>query len=155
MLTRLPAVLKSYRARNPRVELQLHTTYSANLWAGLEAGQFDLIVSREARVRPGIRNHFFSRDSLVAVLPEGDPAAGQGELLLSSLRDRDFVTIDESVAPQWHHTIASMCHSAGFEPRVVQRANDWAATLALVASGLGVSIVSSSLAQLRFPGIEF
>src|SRR5438270_12549939 len=74
MLTRLPAVLKSYRARNPRVELQLHTTYSANLWAGLEAGQFDLIVSRDARVRSGIRNHFFSRDSLVAVVPAWHPA---------------------------------------------------------------------------------
>jgi DNA-binding transcriptional LysR family regulator len=155
MLTRLPALLKTFRARNPCVELQLHTTYSANLWAGLEAGQLDLIVSREARVRAGIRNRFFARDSLVAALPEGDPAAAEIELPLSSLRDRDFVTIDEAIAPQWHHTIASMCHSAGFDPRVVQRANDWGATLALIASGLGVSIVSSTLAQLRFPGIKF
>src|SRR5438309_799167 len=75
MLTSLPALLKTFRATNPRVELQLHTTYSANLWAGLEAGQLDLIVSREARVRSGIRNHFFSRDSLVAALPDCDPAA--------------------------------------------------------------------------------
>jgi DNA-binding transcriptional LysR family regulator len=44
---------------------------------------------------------------------------------------------------------------AGFEARVTQRANDWAAILALVASGLGVSIVSSTLAQLRFPGVQF
>jgi DNA-binding transcriptional LysR family regulator len=27
--------------------------------------------------------------------------------------------------------------------------------LALVASGLGISIVSSTLAQVRFPGVEF
>jgi DNA-binding transcriptional LysR family regulator len=155
MLTRLPAVLKSYRARNPGVELQLHTTYSADLWSSLESRQLDLIVSREARVRPGIHSHLFARDSLVAALPEGDPAASQSELPLSSLRDRDFVTIDEAIAPQWHHTITSMCRSAGFEPCVVQRANDWGATLALISSGLGVSIVSSTLAQLRFPGIKF
>jgi DNA-binding transcriptional LysR family regulator len=155
MLTSLPGLLKSFRGRNPRVELQLHTTYSSRLWAGLEAGELDLIVSRETRVRPGIRNHLFVRDSLVAVLPEGDPEAGETELSLARLRDRDFVAIEETISPQWHDTIASTCQSAGFEPRVTQRANDWAATLALVASGLGVSIVSSTLAQLRFPGIRF
>ncbi len=155
MLTRLPGLLKSFCGRNPRIELQLHTTYSAGLWAGLEAGEFDLIVSREARVRPGIRNHLFARDSLVAVLPDGDPAAGEGELSLASLRDRDFVAIEETISPQWHDTITAVCHEAGFEPLVAQRANDWAATLALVASGLGVSIVSSTLAQLHFPGVRF
>lgn len=155
MLTRLPALLKSFRGKNPRIELQLHTTYSAGLWAGLEAGEFDLIVSREARVRPGIRTHLFARDDLVAVLPEGDPDAGAARLSLASLRDRPFVAIEETIAPQWHDTITAACHSAGFEPRVAQRANDWGATLALVASGLGISIVSSTLAQLHFPGIRF
>jgi DNA-binding transcriptional LysR family regulator len=155
MLTPLPGLLKSFRSRNPHVELQLHTSYSVSLWAGLEAGQLDLIVSREARVRPGIRNHLFARDNLVAVLSDGDPEARRSELSLASLRDRDFVAIEETISPQWHDTIVAMCHSAGFEPRVTQRANDWGATLALVASGLGVSIVSSTLAQLHFPGIRF
>ena len=155
MLTPLPGLLKSFRSRHPCVDLQLHTTYSSGLWAGLEAGAFDLIVSREARVRPGIRNHRFVRDSLVAALPDGDPAALHPEFSLASLRDRDFVAIEETISPQWHDAIIAACHSAGFEPRIAQRANDWGANLALVASGLGVSIVSSTLAQLRFPGVQF
>jgi DNA-binding transcriptional LysR family regulator len=40
-------------------------------------------------------------------------------------------------------------------PHVTQRTNDWGTTLALVASGLGVSIVSSTLARVHFPGVQF
>lgn len=155
MLTPLPALLKAFCSHNPSFVLQLHGTYSANLWAGLEAGSFDVIVSREARVRPGIQNRLFLRDNLVAALPEDDPSANQAELPVTSLRDRDVIGIDQSIAPQWHHALASFCQSAGFELRVTQTANDWAAILALVASGLGVSIVSSTIAQLRFPGVAF
>ena len=155
MLTKLPRLLKSFHERNPLVELRLDTTYSTNLWAGFEAGQYDLIVSREARDFPGIENHLFVRDDLVAVLPEGDPAATGRDLSIAALAEREFVTSEEEIAPKWHQTITTLCRSAGFEPQVSQRTNDWGAMLALVASGLGVSIVSSTLAQVRFPGIVF
>ena len=155
MMTKLPRILKSFHERNPLVELHLHTTFSSNLWSGFDARQYDLIVSRETHERRGVRNHLFVRDSLVAVLPEGDPGGKAGEISLASLAARDFVGSDEEIAPQWHRMIAEMCAAAGFAPNVTQRTNDWGATLALVASGLGVSIVSSTLAKVRFPGIEF
>ena len=155
MMTKLPRILKSFHERNPLIQLQLQTTYSANLWNGFDAGNFDMIVSRETHSRAGVRNHLFVRDSLVAVLPDDDPAALASELPVSALADRDFVASDESIAPQWHQIIGSMCRSAGFEPRVTHYTNDWGATLALVASGLGISIVSSTLAQVHFPGIQF
>lgn len=155
MLTRLPRLLKTFRERNPRIELALHSAYSGHLWAGLEARQFDVIVSWETRVSPGVRSHRFHRDSLVAVLPEGDPAAGEVELSIETFRNRDFVAMEEWIAPLLHQTVGSICRAAGFEPRVVQRTNDWAAMLALVASGLGASIVSSTIAELSFPGVAF
>ena len=155
MLTQLPRLIKTFRGKNPRVTLQLQEDFSASLWAGLEAGKFDVIISRESRVHPGIRNSLFLRDSLVAVLPEDDAAASAIQLPAAMLRDRDFIAIEESVAPQWHGKITAFCHSANLELRVVQRANDWAAILALVASGVGISLVSSTLSQLRFPGVKF
>lgn len=155
MLTRLAGLLKSFRERHPLVALQLRQDYSADLWDGLQSGAYDVIVGRETRVLDGIRNHLFLRDSLVAALPEGDPAASNAAVSVASLRNRAFVTIEEAVSPQWQYAFTSMCQLAGFEPNVTQRSNDWAATLALVASGMGISVVSSTLAQLRFPGIEF
>jgi DNA-binding transcriptional LysR family regulator len=155
MLTELPRILKSFHERHPLVELQLHTTYSANLWYPFEARQYDLIVSREARDSSGVESHLFVRDGLVAVIPVGDILANRSELAIADLASRPFVATEEEVAPQWHHTITSLCRSSGFEPHVTQRTNDWGAVLALVASGLGVSIVSSTLAQVRFPGVVF
>ncbi|HEV2596528.1 MAG TPA: LysR substrate-binding domain-containing protein [Sphingomicrobium sp.] len=155
MMTNLPRILKSFHERNPFVELQLGTTYSASLWTDFGARKYDLIVSREAHDRFGITNRLFARDRLVVALPEGDPAAREGELPLARLAGRDFITSDEALAPQWHRTITLMCQAAGFEPHIKQRTNDWGATLALVASGLGVSIMSSTLAHVHFPGVEF
>lgn len=155
MLTPLPALLKNFRERFPGVTLELHQTYSRDLWVGFDAGQFDIIVSRASHVREGVRNHIFVRDNLVAALPVGDPLTNERVLTIAALRNHDFVAIEQANSPQWLQAIAAVCQSAGFEPRVVQRTNDWAATLALVASGLGVSIVSSTLAQLSFPGVSF
>jgi DNA-binding transcriptional LysR family regulator len=155
MFTHLPQLLKSAHRRDPRVSIELLEDDTARLWEGLEDGKFDIIVSREARVRPGIRNHLFLRDNMVAVLPSGDPAANESRLNVGKLRDRNFISIDEAVSPQWHHAMTSCCQSAGFDPRISMRVNDWPGILALVASGLGVSIVSSTLAQVPFPGIEF
>lgn len=155
MLTKLPRILKTFRERNSLVELRLQTTSATNLWAGFEAGRYDLIVSREARDLAGIANHLFDRDNLVVALPECDPFAKDFEISVAALADREFVTSEEEIAPQWHRTVTSLCRSAGFEPVVVQRTNDWGAMLALVASGLGVAIVSSTLAQVPFPGVHF
>ena len=155
MMTALPRLIKSFHERNPLVDLQLLTTYSANLWTAFEARKCDLIVSRERRELPGIKNHLFARDGLVVAVPEGDPAANRGKVSIASLASRDFIAGDEAIAPQWHQLVTSMCRSAGFEPKVTQRINDWGATLALVASGLGIAIVSSTLSQVRFPGVEF
>lgn len=155
MLTRLPRLLKSFHERNPLIELQLQTTYATNLWTDFEAGKYDLIVSRESRELAGVENHLFLRDNLVAVLSESDPLINSAELSIAALAEREFVTTEAEIAPQWHQTIDSLCRSSGFEPRVTQRTNDWGAMLALVASGLGVSIVSSTLAQIHFPGVRF
>lgn len=155
MMTRLPQIIKSFHERNPLVDLQMQTTYSANLWTAFDAGELDLIVTRERRDRKGIATHLFVRDSFVAVLPASDPSAKHGELSIAALANRDFVASDEALAPQWHERVGALCSAAGFEPRVTQRSNDWGATLALVASGLGVAIVSSTLAHIRFPGIRF
>src|SRR4051794_26214208 len=54
MLTRLPEILKAFRDKHPDVALDLDQTYSSNLWAGLESGKFDIILSREAHVREGV-----------------------------------------------------------------------------------------------------
>ena len=155
MLTKLPRILKSFREQHPLIELRLQTSYATNLWAEFEAGQHDLIVSREARKVAGTQNHLFVQDDLVVALPEGDPLANAAELPVEVLADRDLITSEEVIAPQWHQGIAALCRSAGFDPRVTQRTNDWGAMLALVASGLGAAIVSSTLAQVRFPGLKF
>jgi DNA-binding transcriptional LysR family regulator len=155
MMTKLPRMLKAFNERYPLIQLELHTTYSTNLWSGFEARQYDLIVSREARHRPGIKNYPFVSDSLVAALPAGDPLAARNQISIAELAGRKFVASEVEIAPQWHSMVASLCRSAAFEINVTWRANDWGAALALVSSGLGVSIVSSTLAQVRFPGVEF
>ncbi|MDN5860106.1 MAG: LysR substrate-binding domain-containing protein, partial [Pseudonocardia sp.] len=41
----------------------------------------------------------------------------------------------------YHRIELDACHRAGFEPRIVHRALDWSAYLAIVGSGLGVALL--------------
>ncbi len=47
------------------------------------------------------------------------------------------------------------CESAGFKPRLAQEGADLQVIMAFVAAGLGVSVVSASIQNMRRPGVVY
>jgi DNA-binding transcriptional LysR family regulator len=51
--------------------------------------------------------------------------------------------------------MVAACHEAGFAPRVVREVGSAMAQLGFVAAGLGIALVSSGMARLKPPGVDF
>lgn len=103
------------------------------------------------------------REPMVAALPDTHPLAQgrrDGPIPLTSLADETFILYGPAGTGMYDATIAA-CHTAGFAPRVgnlaatTQAAPRIASTLSLVAAGLGVCCVPSSLQRMTMDGVTY
>jgi DNA-binding transcriptional LysR family regulator len=74
------------------------------------------------------------------LVPEGHPLAGRPGVRLGDAAHERWINAAPGGCHQ-HQLIAAACSAAGFVPDVAHLAADWAAESALVANGLGVTLI--------------
>lgn len=156
LTTALPEILRTYRERFPGVELRLRELSSAAQAAALSEGGIDVAFVREAVEQgAGLVCEPILREEFVAVLPPAHRLAKRRELPLGELAGEPFVHFPRAVAPALYDQVGDACRRAGFQPRVVQEAQEWLTILGLVEAGLGVSLVPDSFRRLRWGGVQY
>jgi molybdate transport repressor ModE-like protein len=74
-------------------------------------------------------------DDLLAVLPEGHPAAARDRVEVSELADENWI----AGCPRCRGHLLELCGRAGFEPRIGFETDNFVAVEGLVAQGIGVA----------------
>lgn len=143
----LPAILGPFRATHPDVQLDARAMMTVEQLPALRAGRLDVGLLRPPATVDGIATRVISHDPLMVALPARDPLAREDVVSLADLADRDFVFYQRpppaTPDPVIYDRIMGHCRAAGFRPRVVQGARDVQTIAALVAAGLGVSLLIS------------
>jgi DNA-binding transcriptional LysR family regulator len=153
MLGSLPAVLQRYRAEYPRVQLELHESFTSRVVAGLLGGALDAGLLRDSDPHPELVTEILFSEPFIAALPADHPRANQRSISASALRDEPFVFYTRAAgALAWHKPLA-LCGGAGFRPRVVQEATSWLSILQLISVGFGVSIAPACVANVGTAGV--
>ena len=149
------AMLRDFRTRYPEVELDLQHMTTGEQIAALTAGQIDIGFMRPSpafRIPVPIREQTLWRDELMLALPARQ-AADSLPVALSGLADQPFVLHPTVLGGGLHEHILALCSEAGFVPRIAQPARETSTMLALVAAGLGLSIVPSVYERICPPGV--
>ena len=94
----------------------------------------------------GLSVRVVGTDDLLAVLPNGHPAAGEGELDVAQLADENWI----AGCPRCRGHLLELCGRAGFEPRIAFETDNFVAVEGLVAQGIGVATLPR-LAVESFP----
>lgn len=150
LYTVTPPLVRSFRERFPQVEVVLRELVSPMLEEQLLSGEIDVgIVLYNGATRPGLSYETIYREPVAVALPKDHPLAQRPTLALSELRDAPFVLYSRRAKRQSFDEIVALCHLAGFSPRIVQEADNEATVLGLVAAGLGVALVASSISGVR------
>lgn len=155
LMSRVPSVLRRFREDRPSVELKLTEGHSRRLCSGLERGELDLIITREAPLTASVQSLEVMRDVMVLAVPTDHPLSDRDSVVISELAELDFIFFSRSASPNYHDRIMTSCREHGLTPKVVQEVDGWSAILSLVSAGLGVSIVSAALSGIGFPGVSF
>jgi DNA-binding transcriptional LysR family regulator len=155
----VPASISRYRRLYPQVSLALEESVTADLMDALFAGRLDIAFARlPAEIPPHVRLEPLLDEEMLVALPPSHPLAAGGPeeaIDLPRLAEETFILYRRPSGPGLYDTIIAACRSAGFSPRIAQEAPRMLATLSLVASGLGVSIIPASMRRIDPGGIAY
>ena len=149
----LPNLLQAFQRTHPGIILQPYHGVTADQLRKLEEGNLDIGFVTGPITRPGYDQCLIQRDRLICVVYENHPLAGRRGVRLKELANEDFV---HGPSRDWEHFysyLIPLCRRAGFVPRIVQEAFNSAGILGLVASGMGVTILTESTHNLAVKGL--
>ncbi|WP_322050837.1 LysR family transcriptional regulator [Paraburkholderia bannensis] len=163
----LPALLREFGARYPRVRLQLTEATSDVQVEELVAGRIDAgLVIAPVPPRHAAQLAYLSvaREPLVIAMPTalaqrtGSPTTDgwcETPVSLREIAEAPLVVFPRHLAPGFFDTIMDCYGAAGLAPRVGQEAIQMQTIVSLVSAGMGVALVPQSLRHLRRTGVVY
>jgi DNA-binding transcriptional LysR family regulator len=154
--TLFPRALPAFRARYPRVTLDLRERTTREILREVENGELDLGLVRYPLIEDSAVSLLpVEHDRLVVALPKGSALAMRKRLQVKDLEHEPFVIYAASAALNLRAQVLSVCRAAGFSPTIVQEAVQVQTILSLVESGLGVALVPSLSESQGTRGLVF
>ncbi|MDQ8044346.1 MAG: LysR substrate-binding domain-containing protein [Solirubrobacteraceae bacterium] len=154
VITGLPAILSRYVAEHPRVQLQLHESFTSRVVDGLLGGDVDAGILRDPEPVDGLVTTTIFTEPFVAVVPATHPAAAARELSVAALDGTPFVFPPRTAGVRAFEKPLSLCEERGFRPRIAHEASHWLTILRLVGAGLGVTLAPACVRGIATPDVR-
>src|SRR2546428_943290 len=94
-------------------------------------------------------------ESLVVAFPRGHQFTNYERVPWEALVEQPYVLFSHRRPPAYQAVVARACRNAGVTLRVKYEVEHPQTILAIVAAGLGISLVPASLQMLKRPGIAY
>lgn len=145
----LPAfmkVLRRVRAECPDVTFELTSVATRSALPALNNGSLDIAVVRSLVPIPAsLESMAIGQDRLMLILPKWHPLADETRIALRELADETFVQHTRQRHTEFHEFLQKAWLRECSNSRRVQEADDTPTVMAMVAAGLGISILPSTL----------
>ncbi|ATA56336.1 LysR family transcriptional regulator [Variovorax boronicumulans] len=158
----MPEALRAFRRAHPGVELQLREDNAAELTEALAAGRLHCGLLRVPVARPeGLVFETLLREPVWVAMPSDHrfaPATGKKlakPLPLSKLCEEGIILVRRPGAPGLYAELLALCHAQGLRPRVVAEVDRMMTNLNLVAAGVGLSVVPTSMTGVHAHAIAY
>ncbi len=147
----LPPVLTAFRKAYPKIQVQLKEESSPDLAKDLEQGEVELAIMDEAGLSSTLAHQTILTEELLLALPTKHPLAGKNSLTLKQVAEEPFILMKSGHG--FRQITLDFYQKAGIEPKVVFESGGIETVQALVAAGLGISLVPQMVA--KFPGVAY
>ncbi|GIH95903.1 LysR family transcriptional regulator [Planobispora siamensis] len=144
-ITPLFDALAAFRTAHPGVELTLLEDASDRLVEEVRGGEVDLALVGTATAPEGLESLTIISERLVAAVPPGHPLTERDRITLRELEGRTIVCMPRGTGLRTVFDRA--CAARGLRPAVALQAGAADAIADLAARGLGVAVLSESMAE--------
>ena len=132
----LPTRLRAYGALHPKIQFELKLGDWHQIAERTRSGAVDLGLITDPQ-EPDLTFIPLIEDTFVVTLPENHPLAERKNLNYEDLREEQFIFLE----PEDNAVVEEKMRKAGVQPHVQYRVKDDYTIMALVESGLGISIL--------------
>jgi DNA-binding transcriptional LysR family regulator len=152
--------IRGFRETFPLVSVTLAEGYSSDLIQRMRNDQIDIAFIRTQVADPeGVVVDLLQEEATVLALHRGHALArrkngGDAAVSLKALANETFIAFGSgsgAVTTQTSALVAA-CEAAGFTPRISHVVSNNLSRLNLVAAGLGISVVSTSVQRINIEG---
>lgn len=155
LLPLIPRAIHAFRQARPGVRVTLEESNTPVLCRALQNGQLDIAIVRPPVPDPNVIVRPLMDEPSMIVLPFSHPLSGQDGIHLRDIAEDQLILFERHLGPGYYDTIIAACLIEGFSPLLGQAAPQIAATVPMVATGMGVAIVPAYLRQIRTEGVTF
>ena len=154
--TLVPRAVAEFRERHAGVELAMIEAEPEEACEHLRSGEIDLALVYDFEPIPGMLEDELELTHLIedpydAILPRDHRLAERRVLRLADLADEPWIASTERCGCR--QITERACQEAGFEPRVAFEADETLAAQALVAAGVGVTVLPRLALATVHPGV--
>jgi DNA-binding transcriptional LysR family regulator len=154
-----PQAIRSWRRANPQMNIQFEQNSTPGLIERLQTGRVDAAFIRTAIGQPsGVTVVPLLEEPMVVALPAGHPLAkakSRRGLTLQSLAHETFIGYPRAAGAGLYDSVIAACIASGFSPDIAYEAPQIVSTLNLVAAGMGISVVPSSMQRLHLDEVVY
>ncbi len=141
----LPEVLTEVRRKLPEVHTLMTELMNLDQIVALKTGSLDIGFIRTPTTVDGLCIQPIFSETLSVILPLSHPLTGAEEVRPVHLANEPFIGFCRECAPGLFDSIIGLCNRDGFSPRIVHESSQINSVVRLVESGLGYSIVPTSV----------
>ncbi|WP_306008834.1 LysR substrate-binding domain-containing protein [Bacillus sp. MMSF_3353] len=119
--------------------LQVKALHEKRIDIGIVAAP---VNSNKIHVKP------IQKACLKAIIPEKHPLVSKQAIFIGDLVNEPFIITTKSTAPFYYDTFMNLFKNVGFSPKIIMQANDLQTVSSLVANGMGIALLPSTIHPL-------
>lgn len=152
----LPAALRAFQAKLPKVRVKLHDLSTEEMLTGLREGKLQLallVCSKPAMLR-GLHSKELTRMAMCVAVAPGHAFARTRSVTLAQIAQQPLIALSRADYPEYHELLSALFARGKIKPRIAEEHESIASLIAAVEAGNGVAIVIESLACVAGPRLK-
>lgn len=149
----LPQMVRRLRDQG-KTEVMLHDLKTREQIEALKSGKIDIGFGRIFFDDPLIHQRVLYREPLLAAMPASHTAK-RGPISMHTLSSTPMIVYPATRGPNFAERVEAMFSERGLKAKIVHQVNDVQTALALVASGMGCTLVPERWAKLHSSGVDY
>lgn len=151
-----PYLIRNFKEKWPDINVELNDLSSARQLEAIENKKIDIgFINSHSHDLSKLSSFSYIKGEYKIALPENHRLASSKKICLRDLEGENFIFFKRIVQPALYDSIIQAIKKSGVKNFTTQDINQRITALALVAAGIGVSIVSDPASHLREKGVVY
>jgi DNA-binding transcriptional LysR family regulator len=151
----VPEMIRTFGERHPEVELALHQLTVPEQLVALRDGRIHIGILRPPVSYGDLATERLVSEPLIIIFPRGHRFGRYRRVPWRRLADEPYIALTAQSAPAFQAVVANACRDAGIVLRIRHEVDHPQTLLALVAAGIGISLVPASVQGGKRTGIDY